>query len=383
VRILLVNDYGFRNGGAETVILGLRDGLKARGDEVRIFAGSARSEQGFADDLCFGTESPFRILLQTANPSAVLSLKRVLESFRPDVVNLNLFLTQLSPLILPLQRDVPCVYSAHWARPVCPTGTRLLPSGEVCRERYGAVCYREGCLPLRDWVPLMAQMAMFRRWRGSIDRIVTGSEFMRRTLLENGLTGVDVIPYGMQAHAARPPLSNPPRVLFAGRLVKPKGVAVLLEAFRRVRESVPAAVLDIAGDGPDAEALRHAAGENVVFHGWLAPSGLEALYARAWVLAVPSVWEEPFGMVAPEAASRGVPSVVSDAGGLAELVVQGETGVRVPPGDPDALAQALVSLLADKEKAEAWGFQARMHSAVSLSMDVYIDRFRDLYASLL
>ncbi len=238
MRILLVNDYGFRNGGAETVILGLRDGLKARGDEVRIFAGSARSEQGFADDLCFGTESPFRILLQTANPSAVLSLKRVLESFRPDVVNLNLFLTQLSPLILPLLRDVPCVYSAHWARPVCPTGTRLLPSGEVCRERYGAVCYREGCLPLRDWVPLMAQMAMFRRWRGSIDRIVTGSEFMRRTLLENGLTGVDVIPYGLQAHAARPPLSNPPRVLFAGRLVKPKGVAVLLEAFRRVRESV-------------------------------------------------------------------------------------------------------------------------------------------------
>lgn len=381
MRVLLVNDYGFRNGGAETAILSLRDGLRTRGDEVRIFASDARRNE-FANDVCFGTESPFRILLQTANPSAAFGLRREIESFRPDVVHLNLFLTQLSPLILRVLGGVPCVYHAHWARAVCLTGTRLLPSGEVCRDRYGPVCYRQGCVPLRDWLPLMAQMRMFRSGLGSIGRIVACSEALARVLVENGLTGVETIPYGIAAQPARPALVGPPRVLFAGRLVKPKGVAVLLEAFRKVREAVPEAVMDVAGEGPELESLRGPAGESVTFHGWLEPAALEALYARAWVLAVPSVWEEPLGLVVAEAAARGVGAVVSAAGGLAELVVPGVTGWRVRPGDADALADALISVLGDKEKAERWGAEARTHSAVALSMNLYIDRFRDLYTGL-
>lgn len=108
MKILLVNDYSTPTGGAEIRMLGVRDGLRERGHDARLFAGSAQPTTGNAADYeCFGTLSRFRSLLQTANPFAYVELKRVLAEFRPDVVHVRIFLTQLSPLILPLLRNIP------------------------------------------------------------------------------------------------------------------------------------------------------------------------------------------------------------------------------------------------------------------------------------
>jgi glycosyltransferase involved in cell wall biosynthesis len=388
MRVLIVNDYGFRNGGAESAILNLRQGLESRGDEVRIFSSSAglddRGRTGFADELARGTTSSLRTLLQTANPWAPLALKKELDRFAPEVVHIHLFLTQLSPLILPVLRDVPCVYTAHWQRAICPTGTRFLPSGEACRQPSGVACYTSGCLPFRDWVPLMAQMSLLRRWRNSIDRVVACSEALRNRLVEGGFPDVEVIPDGVPAQRARPSLADPPSVLFAGRLVREKGVLILLQAFRQVLDRVPSARLDIAGSGPEADLARSMAAEKglsdrVVFHGWLSHNDLEHLYSRAWVQAAPSVWDEPFGMVAIEAAARGVPAVVSDVGGLAEIVIEEETGFKVPPGEPDALARALLRFVGDKALAETMGARARLRAAGHFSIERHVDRIRDLY----
>jgi glycosyltransferase involved in cell wall biosynthesis len=385
----MINDYGFQNGGAESAILNLRQGLESRGDVIRIFSSSAGlNDNGFANDVCRGTHSSFRTLLQTANPWAPVALKRVLESFEPDVVHLNLFLTQLSPFILPMLRRVPCVYHAHWQRAICPTGTRILPGGERCETTSGTTCYTGGCLQLRDWAPLMVQMGLLRLWKDSIDRIVVGSEALQTRLHEGGFPGVEVIPYGVPEQPPRPPLAEPPSVLFAGRLVREKGLHVLLEAFRQVLERVPSARLDVAGAGPEAEQAQKMAeeaglGGHVKFHGWLAGDALERLYARAWVLAVPSVWEEPLGLVAVEAAARGIAAVVSDTGGLGETVIHGETGFRVKPGDPDRLAYALERLLTRRELAETMGARARFHATGSFSMEACVDGFRNLYQRLL
>jgi glycosyltransferase involved in cell wall biosynthesis len=388
MRVLLVNDYGFRNGGAETAILSLRQGLESRGDEVRTFSSNAglddHTRTRFADELSLGTTSSFRTLLQTANPWATLALRKELARFAPEVVHLHLFLTQLSPLILPVLRDVPCVYSAHWQRAICPTGTRWLPHGRTCTQPSGVACYKNGCLPIRDWVPLMAQMSLLRRWRNSIDRIVACSEALRGRLMEAGFTDVELIPYGVRAQSPRAPLADPPSVLFAGRLVREKGVLILLKAFRQVLDRIPSARLDIAGSGPEADTARTLAAktglsDSVVFHGWLSHEDLECLYSRAWVQAVPSVWDEPFGLVALEAAARGVPAVASDVGGLAEIVIHEETGFRVPPGEPDALARALRRLLGHKELAETMGARARLRAAGHFSIESHVDKTRELY----
>ena len=329
LRILLVNDYGVLRAGAEIAVDGLRTELRARGHIVRLFSSTAavsETEISVADDHCLGTTSRFRTLLQSANPWAAAALRRVLAAFRPDVVHLNIILTQLSPLILRELRGVPCVYHAHWQRAICPAGTRLLPDGSLCRNKAGIVCYREGCLPLRDWAPLMLQLRLWKRWHESIDCVVAQRGLCVIRLMESGIQDIEVIHYGVPDCPPRPPLDEPPCIVFAGRLVHEKGVEVLLRAFHRVLSRVPDARLQIAGEGPAEGPLRALAGElgvnaSVTFNGKLSRSEVERRFAGAWAQVAPSVWEEPFGLVAVEAAMRGTAVVASDIGGLPETVV--------------------------------------------------------------
>ena len=152
MKILLVNDYGTLTGGAEVQMALLRDELRKRGHEARLFTSSARPSIGesYADYECVGTTSRFRTLLQTLNPWAYWQLRRVIAEFHPDVIHVKMFLTQLSPLILPLLRNVPSLYHVVWYRPICPLGTKMLPDGTTCQVTAGAICYHNRCLPLRD-----------------------------------------------------------------------------------------------------------------------------------------------------------------------------------------------------------------------------------------
>lgn len=166
MKILLVNDYGTLAGGAEVIVFGLRDALRARGHDVRVFTSSAKADDGpfLADDSCFGTSSRWRTILQCGNVSAYTAIRRVIDRFRPDVVHVNLYLTQLSPLVLLGIADIAAVYYAQWYRPICPVGTRLRPDGSVCGTPAGTACLRAGCVPAWDWPPLMLQMAMNDAW---------------------------------------------------------------------------------------------------------------------------------------------------------------------------------------------------------------------------
>src|SRR5690349_13212871 len=108
MKILLVNDYGTPDGGAEIATLSLRDGLRRRGHEALLFATSPRNNvQSLADIHCAGAGGYRGRLVQTANFGARAALQRAIVDMQPDVVHVGLFLTQLSPLILQPLRDVP------------------------------------------------------------------------------------------------------------------------------------------------------------------------------------------------------------------------------------------------------------------------------------
>jgi glycosyltransferase involved in cell wall biosynthesis len=356
---------------------------------VRLFASSARpgAEESFADYECFGTTSRFRTLLQTANPWAFTRLRRVLAEFRPDVIHVRIFLTQLSPLILPLLRDVPSLYHVVWYRPICPLGTKMLPDGTACQVPAGAVCYRNHCLPLRDWLPLMLQMKLWRRWRDAFNLIVANSEAVRGRLIAEGIEPVEVVWNGVPIQPSRPPLSSPPTVAFAGRLVREKGVDVLLRAFAKVEPHTPDVRLLVVGDGPEREALGRliidlGISSSVSMLGHLPRPEMERDFATAWVQVVPSRWAEPFGIVAPEAMMRGTAVVASASGGLAEIVQDSQTGFLVPPGDAGALAEALLKLLQDRELAEQMGKAGREVALARFNEQTYVDRFVGLYQTL-
>jgi len=390
MKILLINDYGSPVGGAEVLTFALRDELQRLGHDVRLFAGSAGASPASskADYLCYGTFSRFRTLLQTLNPWAFVRLRRVLQEFQPDVVHVRMFLTQLSPLILPLLRRVPALYHVVWYRPICLTGTKLLPSGSPCQGSAGFVCYRSACVPLRDWILLQWQMWLWRKWRHAFRRIVANSHAVQESLIADGINPVEVIHNGVAVESLTRALSAKPVAVFAGRLVPEKGVDLLLHAFAIVARDLPEARLLLAGDGPERGTLTALAeklkiSRQVTFLGHLSKSDMERKFAPAWVQVVPSRWAEPFGLVAVEAMMRATAVIASRMGGLEEILQEGETGYLVPPNDPHRLAQRLKELLCDRSKADAMGQSGRRVAEERFSLRRQCEQFVSLYQQML
>jgi glycosyltransferase involved in cell wall biosynthesis len=187
-----------------------------------------------------------------------------------------------------------------------------------------------------------------------------------------------VVHYGIEAGPEPSPPPAQPKLLAAGRLIPIKGFDILLDAFARARERVPELTLDIAGAGPLADRLRADAAEGVRFLGHVSP--VSPLYEDAAVVVIPSRGEG-FGMVALEAAERGRATIVSDVGGLPEIVDHDTTGLVVPPGDAEALAAAIVALVRDPQKVRAFGAAARARALSEFSADVAAERVEAVYRS--
>ncbi len=148
-------------------------------------------------------------------------------------------------------------------------------------------------------------------------------------------------------------------VLFVGRLVHEKGVQILIESIPYVTQMVDNVFFVIVGTGPMREELERRSRElsvqnRVIFTGFVTDQELHALYNAAYVAVFPSLYE-PFGIVALEAMSIGKPVIVSNVGGLSEIVEHGRNGLKVPPGDVKALANAIIELLLSPERAEELG----------------------------
>jgi glycosyltransferase involved in cell wall biosynthesis len=220
------------------------------------------------------------------------------------------------------------------------------------------------------------------------DRIVANSDWVAQRLRAEGVRIDGSIPNGVPVRPPRARLGAAPIVGFAGRLVRKKGVDVLLRAMARLRGRVPEARLIVAGDGPERAPLERLAvelriREAVDFVGHLPQAGMEQALGTAWVQAVPSRWEEPFGLVAAEAMIRGTAVVASSGGGLAEQVVVGETGFLAPAGDAHALAAALETVVRDRDLAERLGAAARVRALSELTLDRHVERVLAAHAECL
>jgi glycosyltransferase involved in cell wall biosynthesis len=159
-----------------------------------------------------------------------------------------------------------------------------------------------------------------------------------------GARDVRLVPNGVELPPEIGDEAEPPEILFAGRLSREKGILELVEAAR----GLP---LVVAGDGPLRAQVPDALG-------WVPRDELEQLYERAAVVACPSR-REGFGLACAEAMAHGRPVVASAVGGLRDLVVDGETGLLVPPGNAAALRDALERLLADAPLRRRLGRAAR------------------------
>lgn len=386
MRILLANEARAGAGGVETYLASLAPGLEARGHEIALLVANPATDEG-----------PTRIATRHAWSVADLGLERALagaRAWRPDVCfSHNMRLLDVDER---LAAEWPTFKMMHGYFGACVSGHKAFsfPDLQPCRRVCGPGCLvyfmPRKCGQLRPDV-MIAQYGWARRQQrlfGKYAGVIVASDHMRREYLRYGLPErcVHTIPlFAAPAERASSLLEGqgPPKnidLLFLGRMTPLKGAERLVRAARHAAASLGRALsIVLAGEGPERhrlEDLARESGGSVVasFPGWIDASARAALLSRASLVAVPSIWPEPFGLVGLEAAEFGVPAVAFDVGGIREWLTHDVNGRLADlAGGPAALGDAIAAVLADEALRTRLSSGAR-DAAKRFNADAHVTR---------
>ncbi|GAA5138878.1 glycosyltransferase family 4 protein [Pseudonocardia adelaidensis] len=269
------------------------------------------------------------------------ALTRLLPSWRPDVVHAHDWLVAHPAIALADVLEVPLVATVHATEAGRHAGWLSSPLSRQVHSAEWWLAHRADTL-ITCSAAMRAEVAEL--FEVDADPIV---------VLHNGIA-----PRRWRANAARVRAvrdryapGGAPVLMYFGRLEYEKGVQDLIAALPRIRRAHPGTRVVVTGTGTAydelvAAAARHRVRRSVTFTGHLPDADLSALLRAVDAVVLPSRYE-PFGIVALEAAAAGAPLVASTAGGLGEVVVDGETGLSFAPGDVAGLAGAAGAVLDD------------------------------------
>ena len=325
MRILHVNDRLSSRGGADWHLLGVLEALVQEHEvclAVAVADGTARAP------------CPVVVVENLdARISAQTRLEEVAGAFRPDVVHLH---NVMNPEVLAWARDRPSLMTVQDHRMFCPGRGKLTADGEVCTTRMSpATCRR--CFDDEAYFTQIMDVTSRRLDALGALPVTVLSEYMKCELMCVGMASerVTVIPpfvHGMDETGSEP-VAGRPCVLFAGRLVEAKGVWDAMNAWRLSGVRLP---LVFAGTGRLRNDLEDGGFEVTC---WLSHDDLAAYYRAAQAVIFPPRWQEPFGIVGPEALAVGTPVVAWNSGGIVEWHRDEE--LLVEWGDVEALSRAL------------------------------------------
>lgn len=356
--------------GAEAHLLILLPALRERGYDVRVVFIAPSGNRGLdfvaaLEKLGIPVEStPIR---RHGSPGLMWTLARILRRDKADIAHIHLYHAEL------------------WGIPAA----RLAGVRRVVNSRHNED-------PRRAKFPLgLVYRALWRM----LDAGICISQAVRRTVRAEGAPSrkLHVIYYGLppaephdrlQAREHLLKLTGFPQdaILFGtvSRLIDVKGIDDAIKAFAMVQKDLPRARLIIAGDGPYREALEDAAlatgiPDLIAFIGWQADSA--GIMAGMDVMLSPS-HREGFGMSVVEAMSQSVPLIASRAGALPEIVVDGVTGLLVPPKSPQQLADAMETLATDPARRAAMGEAGQRRVGEAFAAAKMVDATAALYEEL-
>jgi phosphatidylinositol alpha-mannosyltransferase len=348
MRVALVSPYSWTYpGGVTRHIASLAAHLRDAGHEARVLTPvdpddrrSVRAHRGArpeprelsAEIVSLGRTVGFHANGAVSNlaisPSSVVALRRALRSGGYDVVHVHEPIAPVLSWDVLSERQLPLVGTFH------AYSTNRLTNGV---GNLAGAARRLNRLAVRIAVSEAAA------WTG--ERFFGG----RYRVIPNGVEVPDVVPV---RHPALPSDERPLRLAFIGQAVERKGLPIALRAFEALRAHMPAE-LDIVGVTSEEIAPLRLDSTGVRAHGKLSDERKLALLCEADLLLAPSLGGESFGMVLTEAFAAGVPVVASNIPGYAGVVSDGVDGVLVPPGDPGALATAVVDLGYDPQRRRA------------------------------
>ena len=360
MRILIGTWHRNLVGGTEKYLQALIPGLLEQGHQVAVVhACPANIEEGTIDPP--GAPVPVWSLAELGSEA----LLRAVAEWEPDVVYSQG--VNDTALELALLDRYPTILFAHAYNLTCVSGRKYhaFPGVQPCNRKFGPACLAlyfprrcGGWSPQTMWL-MYQETARVNARLNTYRAVVVGSAHMYHEFLQHGVPPeklhVAPLPSMDSEFRPDPPKPHAPegRILFLGRLIDAKGGSYLIRAIPQASKKLGRPLsLTIAGDGPDRQPLEKLSRDlhvTVKFAGWLSAQPKAALLRESDLLAVPSLWPEPFGLVGIEAGSLGVPAVGYALGGIPDWLIPGETG-ELAPGDPptvDGLADAIVAALAD------------------------------------
>jgi glycogen(starch) synthase len=352
-------------GGAEVFAAKLLPALRRLGHEFLVV--TRRDEPLLAETDSFDgipvVRMPFCTPMLDGNIGGVLEMRRrVLEierEFAPDLVHINCF--------------GPSVFFCLGAIQADPTPVLLTMHGESYPPPQEGNSLLERTLRRADQITVPSEAtAEYAR------RLVPGFS-PRVSVIYNGLEPPALPPQPLPVHA--------PRLLCLGRLAAEKGFDLALRAFARIADGFPQARLILAGHGMERDALQAQAAalgldSAVEFAGWIAPEAVPSVINASTFVVMPSR-SEALPLVALEAALMGRPLLATRVGGLPEVVVHGQTGLLVEPGDSGALAKAMAFLLEHPERTSQMGQAARSRAMKLFSFERQVTAYDALYQELI
>lgn len=268
-------------------------------------------------------------------------------------------------LVAALLGNFKCVCFVHDHDYYCPRRHKYFPLGRLNCHLPFNLGYCSVCSCLLEKRPggiglinPFARAALLRTYKRA-DRFVVLSDFMRDNLLMNGIACDRIVKLrpvvAVTATSPADGADGPARILYVGQLIRGKGVDLLLRALPLMRGEFRLSVVGKGNDGAFLARLASRLGLDgkVEFKGYC--EDLEAEYARCDMVAVPSRWQEPFGLVGVEAFAHAKPVVGFDVGGIGEWLKDGQNGRLVRERDLPAFAAALDSLAADRDLARRLG----------------------------
>jgi glycosyltransferase involved in cell wall biosynthesis len=389
MRILFANDGIGDAGGVQAYIESTMVGLIERGHDVGFLHYDRYDNRQ-------GTNYLARVCrFEVSKLGIDLALEKV-KAWKPDVCfSHNMQLLGLERRLL---NEWPVVKLMHGYFGTCVGGLKTLsfPTPTPCDRRFGPQCLAL-YLPRRCGQASVGTMLNHYSWAkrqkemfDDYAAVMVASDHMKREYLRNGVKEEKLhvnplFPANAQTEAGDvgATFSDGRTVLFMGRMTKLKGGQLLIRAVSKAEKELGSDInLLMVGDGPQRaawEALAKSLKLSATFTGWLRGEKQREALRKASLLAVPSVWPEPFGLVGLEAAQAGVPAVAFDVGGISDWLRDGINGylVRSFPPSAQALAQGLVKCLGHPEKLRELSARAR-EVAAEMSAARHLDRLEKI-----
>lgn len=382
MKILYVHNEYAKPSGEEHAAGELVNLLKEHGHEVRWFTRSSAE----LSDSRLGKVKAF--VAGIYNPFSAWSLAKVLDEYKPDIVQVQNLYPLLSPAIFkPIKnRGIPVVMRCPNYRLFCPSGLSLDPYGAVCEKCWTGHelnCIRYNCLRSKTksvgYAVRNACARISHRIMKGVDVFIVQSEFQKKKFISQGIPADRIgVLAGISPKINVADCSVTGKwVSFVGRVSAEKGIGEFIDAARQC----PDIPFKVAGNIDTNFRMPDDIPSNLEFVGFKSGDDLDRFYIKSRIIVVPSKWYEGFPNVIVRGMLHKKAVITTNIGAMQSIIDHGQNGLLVPPGDFSALAEAIGGLYNDIESIKKYGENGYVKATSLYSRDQIYSDLMKIYAS--